>query len=308
MQTNQEATQNRQDYPAAHSMDTEWFAVDADGNIGFFDSSEGGAVPETWSRTRRETKIEYVYDFLEKWRDIEDVPVLQIPIPGNSIEGLISISNLLQFMETVDHNYDLALKRFKRSPQKYHQTWIDVFNFLFVTDSDFLIRSSDWILQFKSDDAFSNFLGQVNELSKQGNIIRFSGDETVVGVYEFLIHFNRLLVRKLMRSGDITSAKPVRMSHHRDGNHLHEIGLFPYTQSSSAPIPYEKMADPIIPLKLDDLPEELQDQISWTWFDDIRFTERQLIQPLEHMKCNTWSAREWWIDTQGQEREGHPFK
>jgi hypothetical protein len=33
------------DFPAAHSMDTEWFAVDAEGNVGLFDSSEDGAVP-----------------------------------------------------------------------------------------------------------------------------------------------------------------------------------------------------------------------------------------------------------------------
>jgi hypothetical protein len=33
------------DYPAAHSMDTEWFAVDAHGNVGRFDSGEDGAVP-----------------------------------------------------------------------------------------------------------------------------------------------------------------------------------------------------------------------------------------------------------------------
>ena len=33
------------DCPAAHSMDTTWFAVDADGNIGVFDSGEAGAVP-----------------------------------------------------------------------------------------------------------------------------------------------------------------------------------------------------------------------------------------------------------------------
>ena len=33
------------DYPAAHSMDTEWFAVDADGNVARFDSGEDGAVP-----------------------------------------------------------------------------------------------------------------------------------------------------------------------------------------------------------------------------------------------------------------------
>jgi hypothetical protein len=34
------------DYPAAHSMDTMWFAVDADGHVAVFDSGEGGGVPD----------------------------------------------------------------------------------------------------------------------------------------------------------------------------------------------------------------------------------------------------------------------
>jgi len=33
------------DFPAAHSMDTEWFAVDAEGHVGHFSSGESGAVP-----------------------------------------------------------------------------------------------------------------------------------------------------------------------------------------------------------------------------------------------------------------------
>lgn len=33
------------DYPAAHSMDTTWFAVDRDGHVAAFDSGEAGAVP-----------------------------------------------------------------------------------------------------------------------------------------------------------------------------------------------------------------------------------------------------------------------
>ncbi len=33
------------DYPAAHSMDTTWFAVDQDGYVALMDSSEPGAVP-----------------------------------------------------------------------------------------------------------------------------------------------------------------------------------------------------------------------------------------------------------------------
>jgi hypothetical protein len=33
------------DYPAAHSMDTEWFAVDRDGQVAFFVTGEAGSVP-----------------------------------------------------------------------------------------------------------------------------------------------------------------------------------------------------------------------------------------------------------------------
>jgi hypothetical protein len=34
------------DYPAAHSMDTEWFAVDHDGQVALFRSGENGSVPD----------------------------------------------------------------------------------------------------------------------------------------------------------------------------------------------------------------------------------------------------------------------
>jgi hypothetical protein len=40
------------DYPAAHSMDTVWYAVDAQGAVGVFDSGSPGPVPT--SATRRE--------------------------------------------------------------------------------------------------------------------------------------------------------------------------------------------------------------------------------------------------------------
>lgn len=33
------------DYPAAHSMDTTWFAIDRDGHVAAFDSGEAGCVP-----------------------------------------------------------------------------------------------------------------------------------------------------------------------------------------------------------------------------------------------------------------------
>lgn len=36
-----------QDHPAAHSMDTTWFAVDRDGKVASFDTGEAGAMPAT---------------------------------------------------------------------------------------------------------------------------------------------------------------------------------------------------------------------------------------------------------------------
>ncbi len=45
----------KNDYPAGHSMDSKWFAVDKDGNVGFFDTSSAATMPiqfdvqESWS-------------------------------------------------------------------------------------------------------------------------------------------------------------------------------------------------------------------------------------------------------------------
>src|SRR3954463_4742679 len=41
------------DYPAAHSMDTGWFAVDRDGHVAYFYSGEAGAVPADACREER---------------------------------------------------------------------------------------------------------------------------------------------------------------------------------------------------------------------------------------------------------------
>ncbi len=51
-----------EDYPAAHSMDTTWFAVDAQGHIGMFSSGEAGAVPV--GALRDEEASEEVYSLL----------------------------------------------------------------------------------------------------------------------------------------------------------------------------------------------------------------------------------------------------
>lgn len=41
--------QSQSDFPAAHSMDTTWFAIDKHGHLGVFNSGEDGPVPNTFS-------------------------------------------------------------------------------------------------------------------------------------------------------------------------------------------------------------------------------------------------------------------
>lgn len=61
------------DFPAAHSMDTEWFAVDADGHVGHFYSSEGGAVPATAQYDRSSEVWDRLAEMLPRCEAIHDL-------------------------------------------------------------------------------------------------------------------------------------------------------------------------------------------------------------------------------------------
>ena len=62
------------DFPAAHSMDTMWFAVDRDGRVGCFDSGEAGAVPD---RAFGDESSKAAYK-----------PLLRLPVSGEVIYDL----------------------------------------------------------------------------------------------------------------------------------------------------------------------------------------------------------------------------
>jgi hypothetical protein len=60
------------DLPAAHSMDTEWFAIDDRGHVGVFDSQEMGQVPEAHFTT---------WDQHSAWSDLLE-EMLRLAAPG----------------------------------------------------------------------------------------------------------------------------------------------------------------------------------------------------------------------------------
>jgi hypothetical protein len=70
------------DFPAAHSMDTTWFAVDRDGHVGCFDSSEPGAVPVAAMQVAREIAVlEEIRQLVPAREAIHDLAGWLVPGP-----------------------------------------------------------------------------------------------------------------------------------------------------------------------------------------------------------------------------------
>ena len=59
------------DFPAAHSMDTSWYAVDREGHVAYFWSGEAGAVPVVALVAMRDRPEVRVWEHLERLLAIE---------------------------------------------------------------------------------------------------------------------------------------------------------------------------------------------------------------------------------------------
>jgi hypothetical protein len=74
-----------EDYPATHSMDTEWFAVDRNGRIAWLDSMQEGCVPEQFFP---ELQLTTWYDFKNGILQppAEGLPFVRLPIKPVNLE------------------------------------------------------------------------------------------------------------------------------------------------------------------------------------------------------------------------------
>jgi hypothetical protein len=160
------------DYPAAHSMDTRWFAIDAEGNITIFDSDENGAVPESDIKTRQ--VIEFEGEFDSFWyafvKDREDITI-EVKIPSKVIAEQI-------FPET---KYDRAILKEQSDLQQYFE---DVLSLpLKENINDYVFRNG-WFLWLANTNAIERLKLELNDLAflNYKYIICFAGEPTIVFV------------------------------------------------------------------------------------------------------------------------------
>jgi hypothetical protein len=81
-----------------------------------------------------------------------------------------------------------------------------------------------------------------------------------------------------------------------------ELGLFYYDYGPYFdPVgPYERLAQPVQPLHVDQLPPEMRTTCKRIRFARINFADSELVQPLEEFDCNFWYERVAYLAADGQ--------
>lgn len=242
------------DFPAAHSMDTDWFAVDADGNVGIFWSNEGGAIPKFSGEFFHATRVDDVEDFC-KLLPRDEKGIVHLITEATSIIKHIILGTIPRFIYD-DDSYEILM----------------------------IISSEEAIYKLKTSENL---------------VLRFAGEPITIYVNQV----SNEIINSMFSSGEILGGIEFDLF-----QHPHCLGLFFYDNYAQVPIPYEREGVPEKPLKVEDLPENVQQAFSKSHFENIRFTETEIIQPIEHTPCATWGMTQFWVDSQGNDREGFPEK
>jgi hypothetical protein len=272
-----------QDFPAAHSMDTTWFAIDADGCVGIFNSSEGGAVPRNLPRLSEIEAIPIecsseLFDVLLKNQQglflynssVRIEPVLeQRSIELETEWKLLSVDALV---EGIRFHEQYALQK-----HNYERDWNMINNM---------------VLQLSNEQVIENLKSQAEI------IIRFADEKILIYVDKCNLEWLKKAIESeivLAGAGDMYLE-----------DNLSWLGWYEYDCGEQYAAPYQRSYPIKDPLLFSDLPPEIVNHIRVTRLQNIRFSETDKIQPIEHIPCYTWGNHEGWIDPNGVEHDRFP--
>jgi hypothetical protein len=263
------------DFPAAHSMDTDWFAIDADGNIGVFQSGEGGAVPKSNSGLRGHLKIENLEDLFTLMA--KDYPYRFVPIKTSS-QVLVKSLSLKKLQESID-----SWISFSSRNTSYEDSTTCEYSEMKIYDTLLLLSSEDVISQLEIeniDDAFG---------------LHFAGEMRVI----FVSHCSIPMLQSLVDEGKVLAGREASIF-----DFVGLLGFYNYVCGKQSSFPYKLVGKPINPLSLVDIPEQIHELIEGNKFSNLNFNDKKSLQPIEHTECNGYGI--WWMDEKGEEHNKHP--
>jgi hypothetical protein len=251
------------DYPAAHSMDTTWFAIDADGYVGVFDTGEPGAVPAGAGDQG------------------EAYQLLDLPLTGEPVfdrAGYLPVVNSAQL-------------RLRHEPTGYQFAG----RLLFLAPEAEIpaeLRALPGVVTPALPDgwAVSVCLADPEDRADPGDRADSAGPPRTDPVAEFVAANGELWARFVQRvhaEGWCLGCHTIYDSELG----LARRGAFYYTAQEIFYIaePYGRTAQPTRPLHVSELPAELR-TVAESRRLPHRFADTVYIQPVEHLDCHTWTA------------------
>ena len=237
------------DFPAGHSMDTEWFAVDKNGNIGVFDSGPEGAVPIENKQGNCEDWLMLLYEYATPI-----TPALkQLYLNEKTIERLLHKCNVITLeriltQELIYEGYILLLSEGK--------TWVDLnFEHILIKEHIFAFCLSPVIPLYFFPDIYN--IEQELYAAIRNKIIA-----------KACCIYIRLIDKDSWDEAELG---------------ISDLGLYLYESNVSGTEPYVRISSPEFPLKANQISPNLADKIPY--FKEISFENQNFIQPMEFKTC-----------------------
>ncbi|TWU12826.1 molybdenum cofactor biosynthesis protein A [Symmachiella macrocystis] len=282
------------DYPAAHSMDTEWFATDKNGHVAFLNSRQPGAVPKVFIEAFGSQYS--FYDFEEHLLD---------PATGNQVQF-----NLVDFFEA-GPGYFFCIDRFNDPPNMTLEESGFALSSLSKEGHEELPHGKrrmvtglfNWNEEyFHNTSASSNYgyhqsridaicwlkdVSVMERLPSDSMLLPVAG-HTVAWVYET----PRESMRALYEEGLVLSL--LREDFYPSP---HRFGFYTYANDDYSGGPYDQRKLPQNPVHIDQLAGKTREVCSHVHFASVDFSQMPRFQPAEYFPCAVTYGK--WVDLEG---------
>lgn len=241
------------DYPAGHSMNTNWFAVDKDGNIAFFNSSDSGMVAAA-------CQLESYFDeFLRLNSKPLSKHLREFTLSKELVDAILSkctTENLRKITDDIIEN-----------------------EYLFFTGFFVLAEGYNW-----EDLQFEKYLE--NEENNDDFIIQISYHHRlyyIEDIYGWEVSFKQAIKAGMIISC-VESFYDISEVDFEKTESVH-FGLYHYEYQYGTE-PYLREYAPKHPLNVKHLSQKLQEDFAT--FNSISFEQSKYLQPYEFLPCNTF--------------------
>ena len=254
------------EYPATHSMSTAWYCVDEEGNVGIFDIQDNGPIPEDWEQDL-EVNDMFWHDFsLESKDGVRDLNLT-----------MEQISPMLMPIEDEDKWEEHS---FNGDSWVKNESWDEVIIKIDMEKLPILIEAAS----MDKDDY---------------DLVCLSRKE---GYFFVELAFNRKGV-ELLEENNVVIAKYKAPKYDEIWDHSKspeiqeaENNRFPLFIYHEEFYPYEgpakRMSNPVHPMKISQLPIEIQENITRL---PLKFRDTEHIQLAEHIPVDISGAKATYI-------------